>query len=135
MVVKQQVLIQGKGLELESLRNSDLMQQFLRLEDGSTPATLGVLGIDPESVLRADLKLAFSREVRDHKFQIFLDIAAPSNEEFSIMEIEWELQDLSVGELPEREYGGVFVDFMRDRIFKSFYKTWFHNVACVTARR
>jgi co-chaperonin GroES (HSP10) len=135
--IEQKIRLRGRGARLEPVLNSDLMEQFLLLSstDGRGPATLEALGIPEGAIRRVDMKVGFERQIAGHPYIIFLDVAAPANDEYSHIDLEWEVQDHHPGDLATREYGPIFAAFFRDVIFRSFYTRWFQenaDIVCIT---
>lgn len=125
----QRFRLHGRGTRKEHLVNSDLMQQFLRLDsaDQMRPATLQTLGMAQGSIGRVDIKLGFDKTIEHHPYTIWMDVKAPSNDEHSQLEIDWNIQDNNPGNLATREYGPVFETFIRDTVFRTFYVSWFQE--------
>lgn len=136
--IAQRIRLLGQGTRREAIQNSDLMQQFLMLRDPPKErATLGALGVTPESIGRVDLKLGFDRELDGHPYRIWANIQAPANDLYSLIEIEWEVQDLAPGRIGDRQYGFVIEYFLREVVFRGFYHRWFRenaDIVCQTER-
>gem|GEM_PF-4951582 len=134
----QRIRVEGRKTTLVEAKNSELMQQFLLFGKQETPgATLDALALKPSEVGRIDMKVSFQKVIADHEYRVFLNVQAPANEEHSILEVEWEIQDHGPGFLPNREYGPVLETFFRDIVIRSFYRRWFKendDVVCTTVR-
>lgn len=136
----QQIHLEGKGTSKIPIRNSDLMQQFLKLlssKDDSSPATLETLGFAKEDLGRVDLKISFNKAIGDHRYRVFANIEAPSNDGYRLIDVKWEIQDLTPGDLDERNYGPVFTDFFKNVVIRAFYHRWFkdpQDIICTTLK-
>lgn len=135
----QRIKIMGRGAQRREATNSELMQQFLLFgQKVGKPATLDALALKPSDIGRIDMKVSFEKEVDSHVYRVFVNIEAPANEEHTIIDIEWEIQDHSPGIIPQRRYGPLLTTFFRDIVLRSFYKRWFQendDVVCVTEKR
>jgi co-chaperonin GroES (HSP10) len=132
---KQRIKIEGRGSDKKSARNSELMQQFLLFQQKST---LDALALKPDDIQRIDIKVAFYKEIDGHPFRIFLNVQAPANDNYTTLDIEWEIQDHSPGFLPNRTYGSVLEDFFKNRVIRQFYKRWFRDnddITCSTYKK
>jgi co-chaperonin GroES (HSP10) len=136
----QRIHIEGKGTAKAYIKNSDLMQQFLRLVPArgeTTPATLESLGFKRADLGRIDLKFSFEKEIKNHEYRIFVNIEAPANDQYRFIDIEWEIQDLAPGVIDGREYGPVFTDFFKNVVLRGFYHRWFkdpEDIVCTTLK-
>ena len=136
--IAQRIRLVGKGTRRDSIRNSDLMQQFLMLQDPPKGlATLGALGVSSDTIRRVDLKLGFDREIDGHPYRIWANIQAPANDLYSVIEIEWVIQDLAPREKEIRQYGPIIEYFLKEVVFRGFYQRWFRDnadIVCQTER-
>jgi len=135
----QRLKIEGRGARRHDATNSELMRQFLLFgQKGDHRATLDALAVKPAQIGRIDMKISFQKTVDDHEYRVFLNVEAPANDEHTIMEIEWEIQDHNPGIVPARQYGPLFTTFFRDIVMRSFYKRWFQendDIVCSTSKR
>lgn len=135
----QRIKIQGRGARTKLVNNSELMEQFLMFgQKSNNKATLDALGVKRDDIGRIDLKFSFTRKIADHDYLIFLNIMAPANDSHTTIELEWEVQDHSPGDLASRDYAPVFTSFFRDLVLRSFYRRWFQendDIVCATLKR
>lgn len=135
----QRMKLQGRGARLQDVNNSELMQQFLLFgQKGTNPATLDALGVKPKDIGRIDMKVSFDKKIGDHDYRVFMNVQAPANEDHTVIDVEWEIQDHSPGHLPDRDYSPVYTTFFRDVVLRSFYKRWFQendDIVCATSKR
>jgi hypothetical protein len=137
---QQRIHLEGKGTSKVYVRNSDLMQQFLRLvpsRGDAAPATLESLGFGKQDLGRVDLKFSFQKDIGGHEYRVFTTIEAPGNDGYRVIDIQWEIQDLCPGDLVSRKYGDVFVEFFKNVVVRSFYHRWFKDpadVVCTTLK-
>lgn len=138
--IHQRIRLEGKGTARAHINNTDLMQQFLRLlpSRGETaPAALQSLGLERQLLKRIDLKFGFDTEIKNHNYRVFAGIEAPSNDRSRVIAIEWEIQDLSTGDLKGRSLGHLFSEYFKNVIIRSFYHRWFkdpEDVVCTTQK-
>jgi len=135
----QRIKIEGRGARRHDARNSELMQQFLLFaQKGNGHPTLDALALQSDTIGRIDMKISFQKVIDDHEYRVFLNVEAPANDEHTIIDIEWEIQDHHPGLVPTRQYGPLFTTFFRDVVMRSFYKRWFQendDIVCSTSKR
>ena len=134
---RQRLRLEGRGSKLADVQNSELMEQFLQFGRSGERATLDALRFTSQDIGRIDLKISFAKELKKHTFLIFANIQAPANEDHSVIDLEWELQDQELSELTSRCYSPVLTDFFRDLVLRSFFKDWLQtkdDIACVSVK-
>lgn len=135
----QRLRIIGRGARHHDATNSELMQQFLLFsQQGKKTSTLDALALKSNDIGRIDMKISFQKIIDDHEYRIFVTIEAPANDEHTILDIEWEVQDLNPGNVPDRNYGAIFTTFFRDIVMRSFYKRWFQendDIVCSSEKK
>jgi co-chaperonin GroES (HSP10) len=123
--INQKLRILGRGFSKKKSANNALaMEKFLNFGDGKKATSLDALGFESSDLGRIDLKLGFTREVGDQHPRVFLSVEAPANDEYSLLEIKWNLQYIEPGKLIIQDYSPVLRHFLRDTVFRTFYQRW-----------
>lgn len=125
--IDQKIRILGRGSSKKSARNSLAMQRFLHFADGKKIAALDALGVESDDFGRIDLNIGFDRLVGDQKVTIFLKVEAPANEEYSTLEVQWNLQYIEPGNSLIQNYSPVLSHFLKDLVFRTFYQKWLRD--------
>lgn len=128
ITINQEIRLMGEGTLERKVKNSEVMQQFLKLKtEGTTKekSLLGALSFDPEDIGRIDLNVSFMKKIKKNLYSVFMNIQAPANDENSIIDITWHIIDNNPAIIPDRNFGEVFSEFFVKTVLQSFYHRWF----------
>ena len=141
IAINQEVKLMGAGTLETKIKNSEIMQQFLKLSSGSDStekSLLSALSFDPDDIKRIDLTISFIKIINGNMYNIFMTIQAPANDDNSILDITWNIQDFNPGIIPNRNLGEVFSEFFVKTVMQSFYHRWFktnRDINVITLRK
>jgi co-chaperonin GroES (HSP10) len=128
ITINQEIKLMGEGTLDKRIKNSEVMQQFLKLKtegEGKEKSLLGALSFDPEDIGRIDLNISFSKIIKNNMYHIFLYINAAANDENSLLDVTWSIIDNNPGVIPDRNFGEVFSEFFIKTVIQGFYHRWF----------
>lgn len=128
MFINQEIKLIGEGRLERKIKNSEVMQQFLKLNDdgeAKDKSLLSALAFDPEDIGRIDLNLSFSKKIGKNVYHVFLNIKAPANDDNSLLDVTWHIVDYNPGIIPNRNFGEVFSEFFVKTVLQGFYHRWF----------
>ncbi|OHB67575.1 MAG: hypothetical protein A2Y77_09970 [Planctomycetes bacterium RBG_13_62_9] len=136
IIIQQHIRLTGRGkTRKQKVQNWELMAKLLRIDLKETePAKtlFGCLGPERGSLGRSDVTIGFNKEIANHMYHVFMEVQAPTNDESTLMTVEWQIQDHRPGVLGDRDYAPVITTFLRDTVLMSFYQEWFSDVYCST---
>ena len=135
----QSIRLEGKGNYNDPVRNSDCMSHFLTIgmndaapEISPTLKTLGLTSANPpaKALGRVDVKFSYTRDIAGRQYLVWLNIRAPKNEDSKLLNLDWEIQEVRPVNVVQLQYGDLIPSFIRDVVFRSFYKTWLDGIQC-----
>ena len=117
------------------------MGHFLRFgmmpDGGDMSPTIKQLGIKSpleDAIGRVNLSFSYSKRIGEKDYTVWFSPEAPTNENASLLEVRWEVQDAFPQSILTGSFGNIMSEFFRDVVLKGVYSTWFDQIKCSTLR-